>query len=170
MRLLRSAGARPNSNPLNSAAAVVKSSTRASGATLNETGFSCKRMNARITRVPPWAKHKPNTPPSTASNPLSVITWRMSRSRPAPKALRIENSRCRAAARASRRLATLAQAIASTTPTTAVRMRSGWRNCCRRRVQPVLPGCNSSFRSTIARSISPVHFDCLVEANSARYR
>jgi hypothetical protein len=48
---------------------------------------------------------------------LSVRSWRTSRSREAPSALRMAISFPRAAARDSSRLATLAQAISRTKPT-----------------------------------------------------
>ena len=52
------------------------------------------------------------------STTLSVSSWRMIRRRPAPSAARTASSRVRALARASSRLATLAQQISSTNPTT----------------------------------------------------
>jgi hypothetical protein len=48
------------------------------------------------------------------------MSWRMTRRRAAPIAMRMEISRWRAAARASSRLAILAQAMRSTRPTTAI--------------------------------------------------
>ena len=52
------------------------------------------------------------------STTLSVSSCRMMRRRPAPSAERTASSRERAVARASSRLATLAQQIRSTKPTT----------------------------------------------------
>ena len=52
-----------------------------------------------------------------ASRMLSVSSWRASRCQPAPRAVRMATSFSRPAARASRRLATLAQAISRTSAT-----------------------------------------------------
>ena len=57
---------------------------------------------------------RPAMPPSAASTRLSVSTCLTMRPRPAPIAARIASSRERAASRASSRLATLPQAISST--------------------------------------------------------
>ena len=57
-------------------------------------------------------------PPIAESTRLSVRSWRMTRRRPAPSAERIASSRVRTVARASSRLATLAQQMRSTNPTT----------------------------------------------------
>ena len=56
-------------------------------------------------------------PPMADSSTLSVSSWRTMRPRPAPMAERMAISRERPVARASSRLATLAQAISSTQPT-----------------------------------------------------
>ena len=56
-------------------------------------------------------------PPARESNTLSVSNWRTMRPRPAPIAARMANSRLRPVARTSSRLATLAHAISSTSPT-----------------------------------------------------
>ena len=53
----------------------------------------------------------------TRRSRLSVSSSRASRARPAPSARRMPSSRCRAAPRASSRLAMFAHAISSTTPT-----------------------------------------------------
>ena len=53
-------------------------------------------------------------PPAMPSRTLSVSNWRITRAGLAPRAARIANSRVRPVERASRRLATLAQAIRST--------------------------------------------------------
>ena len=54
--------------------------------------------------------------PSTVSTALSARSWRAKRPRLAPSATRTAISRLRRTARASRRLATLAQAMSSTSP------------------------------------------------------
>ena len=55
-------------------------------------------------------------PPVSASIKLSVRNWRTTRIRPAPSAVRIEISFCRAAPRAAE-FATFVQAISKTNPT-----------------------------------------------------
>ena len=57
---------------------------------------------------------RPATHAIAASRKDSVRSWRTSRARPAPIASLTANSRRRAAERATRRFATLAQAISST--------------------------------------------------------
>ena len=59
----------------------------------------------------------PSAPPASASKTLSVSSWRTRSPGDAPSARRTAISRERDAARASWRLATLAQAISSTRPT-----------------------------------------------------
>ena len=66
-------------------------------------------------RMPANARSKPNPAPNIASNTLSVRNWRVRRERLAPSARRSAISFCRTAARASRRLATLAHAMRRTT-------------------------------------------------------
>ena len=60
----------------------------------------------------------PSAPPMSDSTRLSVSSCRMMRRRPAPSADRTASSRVRTVARASSRLATLAQQMRSTNPTT----------------------------------------------------
>ncbi len=74
-------------------------------------------LSATTERTPQYASSRPSTPPASASSRLSVSSWRTSRSRLAPSAVRTAISFERAAARASNRLATLAQAMSSTNPT-----------------------------------------------------
>ena len=68
----------------------------------------------------------------TASRILSVSSWRIRRRCPAPSASRTAISLCRVLARASSRLATLAQAMRSTTPTMPISRNSGRENSLRR--------------------------------------
>ncbi len=72
-------------------------------------------------RVPTDASNNPRVPPASAMTPLSSNNWRAIAMRVAPSAARIAISRCRAVARASSRLATLAQAINSTSETAPIR-------------------------------------------------
>jgi hypothetical protein len=73
------------------------------------------------------ASTSPAAPPITESTTLSVSSWRTSRPLPAPNATRTATSRSRAAARASSRLATFAQAMSSTSPTAPLKTRSAGR-------------------------------------------
>ena len=66
----------------------------------------------------PRRRAMPSAPPISESTRLSVSSWRMMRRRPAPSAERTASSRVRTVARASSRLATFAQQISSTKPTT----------------------------------------------------
>ena len=67
-------------------------------------------------------------PPRAATSRLSASNWRIKRERGAPSARRTASSRWRPLARASMRLAMLAQAISSTTPTIAIRRTRGSAN------------------------------------------
>ena len=59
----------------------------------------------------------PSAPPISPSSTLSVSSCRTRRCQPAPSAVRIATSFCRPVARVSSRLATLAQAMSSTSAT-----------------------------------------------------
>ena len=67
--------------------------------------------------MPHQANSSPTPAASSARTRFSVSAWRTSRILLAPSAVRSENSLRRAAARASTRFATLAQAISRTNPT-----------------------------------------------------
>jgi hypothetical protein len=69
--------------------------------------------------IPQAASSNPIPPPASPSRILSVSTWRMTRGRLAPSAIRMANSRLRADDLAIRRLATFTQTIRSTKPTAA---------------------------------------------------
>ena len=72
-------------------------------------------------RVPMTASSNPSAPPAKATTLLSSRSCRAILARVAPSAERTAISRCRAVARASIRLATLAQAISSTSETAPIR-------------------------------------------------
>ena len=82
----------------------------------------------------------PSTPPIVESTRLSVSSCRITRRRPAPSADRIASSRVRTVARASSKLATFAQHISSTNPTTP-------RNSIdvKRRSLPITASCIGSI-------------------------
>ena len=114
------AGNEPKTRPATSAASVVAASVRPSidaFCTSNSPGGTW----ASKTVIPIFANPMPIAAPTTESITLSVISWRTSRPRPAPSALRIAISVSRADARTSRRFATLAHAI-NRTSTTAAKM------------------------------------------------
>ena len=95
--------------------------------------------------VPQCAIANPTAPPSIEVKMLSVRSCRISRQRPEPIARRTPISLWRAEPRASKRLATLQQAIRSTSPTTAISNCNGCRNGSRSTFRPRLP------RSTCTR-------------------
>ena len=78
-------------------------------------------------RLPAMARNRPPSPPARLSSTLSVRSCRTTRPRPAPSAMRTAISWVRRAARASSRLATLAQAINNSSPTAPSRVSSAAR-------------------------------------------
>ena len=119
-RVPRSAGAIPNNNPVNSATTMVKERTRASTVRSRNARVPNDGKNPNRTPHPHFANSAPNAAPANERRRLSVRNWRIKRARSAPRAMRIAISRCRDAARARSRFATLAQAIKSTNPTTPI--------------------------------------------------
>ena len=111
-----SAGARPKTTPVRTAASRQKPSTVTSVRTLPRSGMLSDSMRASRW-VPPAASITPSTAPQQDSVTPSVSIWRISRRRPAPSAVRMAISFCRVAVRASSRLERLAQTISITTPT-----------------------------------------------------
>ena len=79
---------------------------------------------------------------------LSTNNWRISRPRVAPMASRSAISRRRAEARASSRLATLAQAINSTKPTIPRSTKRAFEYWCRKCDRPAPPGTRTILAST----------------------
>ena len=103
--------------PLASVTASRKSRTRQSTAIVSARGRA-PAASTRSARRPGECEDGAGSCPQTrARTRFSVSVCRTSRSLPAPIAVRSENSWRRAAARASTRLATLAQAMSSTRPT-----------------------------------------------------
>jgi hypothetical protein len=99
----------------------VNPSTRESTWTSNESGIGSGIVIAAIADVSHQASTVPATAPISDSTTASVTSWRTSRPRLAPSASLIPISFCRLEARASSMLATFAQAISSTSPTTPIR-------------------------------------------------
>src|SRR5438445_353228 len=87
-------------------------------------GWTASRSGRTMRRSPinMWANRTPNAPPSAASTTLSVISWRMTRQRPAPNAARIAISLRRAAVRVNSNPARLAHAIKRTNATAPSRI------------------------------------------------
>ena len=117
------AGASPNRIPATNATRAVKPSTHRSMEMALLRGrlvpaSRTKRGTAAQARI------SPRTPPATATRMLSVNSWRIMSARRAPRAIQTAISRRRPVARTSRRLATLAQAIRSTTPTAPIKTQS----------------------------------------------
>ena len=112
-----SAGMRPNRRPVSSATRMVNARTRQSMPTSEPSAPTRGRL-AVLTlsraRIPTTPATEPTAAPARESSTLSVSSCRTMRARPAPMATRMAISRRRPMARASSRLATLAQAISST--------------------------------------------------------
>ena len=121
----RSAGATPNNMPAPAEAASENAITEALISTSAPRGSP--RTTADASSTSHIARTVPSAPPANASTALSAPSHFTNCSRLAPSAARIAVSCARAVARTSRRLATLAQAISSTRPTTAVSTSSGDR-------------------------------------------
>ena len=129
---------------VSSATARVKPSTRASGCRsrwmLGGPDDAPETIRSRSASVH-CASNKPAAAPVTAMSKPSVSSCLINRARPAPMAMRRANSLCRAAPRASRRFATLAQAISSTNPTMAIKIFSGSPKCSRSTDEPRAARC-----------------------------
>ena len=95
-------------------------------------------------RIPHTANSTPAPPPRSASSTLSVSNCLTMRIRLAPTLRRSAISRLRAAARASSRFATFAQASARINPTSASRINSGCEYSRRRVSMPPAPSLTSS--------------------------
>jgi hypothetical protein len=118
-RAVCAAGASPNSNTVNTAAPRLKSSTGTFNRTTTSRGISPSGMSGVTPLIPIQAKKIPRAAPPSASNELSISSWRMRRPRPAPSDARTAISRLRAAALASSMIATLKQPIRRSNPTAA---------------------------------------------------
>ena len=122
----------------------VKPSTRASGCKsrwmLEGPDATPETMRSRSASAQ-CAISKPVAAPDTARRRPSVSNCLIRRARPAPMAMRMANSLCRPALRASKRFATLAQAMRSTSPTRAIIIFSGWPKCARSTEEPCAARC-----------------------------
>ena len=109
-RRARRAGIRLKTRLVRSATPAVNASTRASRPAADTRGIFAGSHQVS-SRTPPYASPRPATALMPVSARLSVNNWPSSRRLPAPRAQRTAISRWRPSARASSRLATLAQAI-----------------------------------------------------------
>ena len=124
------AGARPSTIPVTTAIASVKPSVAPSSRTCDSiaTETASRRASAR---VPAIATARPRTAPLHDSTIPSVSICAMSRPRPAPSAVRMAISFCRALVRASSRFDRFAHTISMTTPTAPARIHRA------RRIRPL---------------------------------
>ena len=111
------AGASPNATPVTRATPKVNSNTPASIRMSCVRGIVPAGASASSPRIPASATGTPTAAPSRNSTVLSVSSWRTSRPRPAPSAVRIATSFRRAAPRMRSRFATFAHAMSSTNAT-----------------------------------------------------
>ena len=109
-------GVRPMPTVVSTPTAMTKATVRQSVAGTAKLG-SWIGLRARSASLVHWASSQPPPPPSTTSRALSMSSNRTSCRSSAPIARRRDISRRRASPRASRRLATLAQAIRNTRAT-----------------------------------------------------
>ena len=125
-RAVRSAGTIPNSRPAPAVTARAKRSTDGSSPIPSARGMPAG-IESRIRSTPQAASSSPRAPPAAASTRLSTRSWRTRTVRPAPRAERTASSRSRSPERTSTRLATLTQAISSTSQTAPKTARIGVR-------------------------------------------
>ena len=121
-----SAGTRPKMSPVRSADTIANTRTRPSIVSSSSRGNASGAL-ATTSFVVRNAIPAPMTPAMTARSSASTSSCVTIRDRSAPSAARIEISRWRCAPRASSRLATLPQAMSSTTSTAPVKMINAWR-------------------------------------------
>ena len=120
------AGSVPAMKPQSVATPAEKVSTAGSSPIAARRGKLAGAIVAK-SRSSAAARPSPRAPPPSERRSVSVISCRSNRPRPAPSAVRTAISRCLVMARASRRLATFAHAISSTTAVVP----SSTHNACR---------------------------------------
>ena len=133
------AGASPNSRPTRSAAAAQNPSTRGLKERVTAAGSRPWGITDGATSRIAIPTAMPRAPPMTESTRLSVSSCRPMRRRPAPSAARTASSRARTLARAMSRLATFAQQMSSTKPTTPRKSSE-----VSRRSRPMSASCSGS--------------------------
>lgn len=100
----RKAGISPKMRPAARATAAVKSSTGTPTATSARRGTSAGARRSS-SGVASFAAATPVTPAASARTAASVTSWRTTRARDAPRAVRMASSDCRAVARAKKHVA-----------------------------------------------------------------
>ena len=111
-----SAGTKPKMKAVKNESPSVKASTRGSSPIWSSRGMLPGFNLTRRSRLL-QASVRPAAPPMSARMKLSASNCRIMRDRLAPNAARIDISFWRVSPRASKRFATLAQAMSSTNPT-----------------------------------------------------
>src|SRR5882672_664322 len=110
------AGATPARTAVAALTIVRNASTRASKSHRNQYGQFATGIETIQSRTPAHVRARPTQPATVESSVLSTTSCRRTRHRVAPSAVRIARSRPRPAARASSRLATLAQPMSRRKP------------------------------------------------------
>jgi hypothetical protein len=169
----RSAGSTPKPRPVMAISTAASVSTRKS-----RLGTSCSGSvvgtSCASSGRPAHARNTPAAPPMTASRTLSVTSCRTRRSRPAPRAVRIDSSRARLTPRASSSPARFAQArsrMHSDAPQSATSSRRERFaiSSRRRRVQKVTSLFVSGYwRSRRAATVASSPRACSTVASGAR--
>src|SRR6266513_2430036 len=135
---------RPQSRTVIARTAAANANTRASRVASNCTGSCFVESAAASDFVVQLAARRPAMAPAEPSSAASASIWRINRQRPAPSAMRTINSRLRLIPRASRRFATLTQAINRTIPTTAMASCAASPNLSRTRERPCAIGSTTN--------------------------
>ena len=117
----RKTGTSPNNRQLRALRAAVKRKTRQSRERSTAALVRKPGREDQSSFAPAQPRAIPNTPPAAESRAASERSCPMRRMRPEPSATRMPISRPRRAARASDKLARLAQAMRSTKPTATLR-------------------------------------------------
>jgi hypothetical protein len=124
----RMAGTTPNPIPVATVTIAANTRTRGSMAVASPTG-SVAGTSRASSGTAAMATATPSSPPAADSKGLSVNSWRTSRSRPAPIAVRIASSFRRFRTRASRRPARFVHAMSRTQSDAPVSPTSSSRLC-----------------------------------------
>src|SRR5258707_1464077 len=122
-REARSAGARPNTSTVPTAAHKPNKSTAPFISTTDSEAIVNAGIEADNILTPPHARKIPATAPPIAKRRLSTRSWLISRARLAPSAARTANSLSRVVARASNRFATFPQPMRSEEHTSELQSR-----------------------------------------------
>ena len=144
--------------PVRTATAKVNPST---AGTMRTSATRGKESGAAATKVevPQSASNTPRAPPKNDSKTLSVRNCRNSLARDAPTASRMASSRVRADPFASKRFATLLQAMRSNRPTAASRISKGSRTS---------PTTHSRMGTRLAQFFALVSGNCRCKVSATR--